>query len=51
MTFDKQTGKFRFAPLRQREEQAQGKQQKEEQRQMQKEENKDVLKRRMGRKM
>lgn len=30
VTFDKHSGKFRFAPLRQREEQAQGKQQKEE---------------------
>lgn len=30
VTFDKQNEKFRFAPLRQREEQAQGKQQKEE---------------------
>lgn len=51
VTFDKQTGKLRFAPLQQGEKQVQEKKRKDEQQQVRKKVNNNIPQRRIGRKM
>lgn len=51
VTFDKQTGKLRFAPLHQCGEQMQGRKRMEEQQQLRKKANSNMSQRRIGRKM